>query len=117
MIKEYCETCGKRITKKLKETQEVIYAGAEHTLSGGDLDFCDPMFGGVYCSEECYEEQSGITRVKIKTMKREVIFLKSIKENIDKRLKELLTEIKNIEKKGKLNWDKNIKHLNKLKNE
>ena len=59
-IQEKCENCGKRITKKMKANQQVIYASAEHTLSDGEFDFCDPMFGGVYCCQDCYEEQAGI---------------------------------------------------------
>ena len=59
-IQEKCENCGKRITKKMKANQQVIYAGAEHTLSDGEFDFCDLMFGGIYCCQDCYEEQAGI---------------------------------------------------------
>lgn len=57
--KEYCEECKKEITKEMKESQQVIYASAEHTLDGEDFSFCDPMFGGIYCSQDCYEEQAG----------------------------------------------------------
>jgi hypothetical protein len=57
---EKCENCGKLITEKMKESQEVIYASAEHTLTGGADDFCDPMFNGPFCCDECYKEISGI---------------------------------------------------------
>ena len=62
--KEYCEHCKKLITDKMKNDQHVIYASAEHTLSapqeGQIIEFNDPMFGGVYCCRDCYEEEAGI---------------------------------------------------------
>ena len=62
--KEYCEHCKKLITDKMKNDQHVIYASAEHTLSapqeGQIIVFNDPMFGGVYCCRDCYEEEAGI---------------------------------------------------------
>jgi hypothetical protein len=54
-----CKHKWKKIPKKMKADQHVIYASAEHTLSDGDMDFCDPMFGGVYCCQDCYEEHAG----------------------------------------------------------
>ena len=60
--REYCENCKKEITKEMKESQQVIYANAEHTLTGEDDDFCDPMFSGVFCCQNCYNEISGINK-------------------------------------------------------
>ena len=59
---ERCEECKKIITKKMKASQRVIYANAEHTMDDGESisSFCDEMFGGVYCCQDCYEVQSGI---------------------------------------------------------
>jgi hypothetical protein len=62
---EKCENCGKIITPEMKEGQDVIYAGAEHTMSsevGEMIPYRDEMYCGAYCCQDCYEEQSGIKR-------------------------------------------------------
>lgn len=87
--KEYCEECGKEITKEMKASQQVIYANAEHTLDDGEgiTSQCDPMFGGVYCCTDCYEEQAGhkiAYKKGYQDAKKEMIeeFEKIIDENI-----------------------------------
>jgi len=88
-IKEYCEHCKKLITNKMKDNQQVIYASAEHTLSASDsiLAFNDPMFGGVYCCRDCYEEEAGIKvaykKGKQEAQEEEKRFLKKIYDLAD----------------------------------
>ena len=84
--KEFCEECKKEITKELKEKQGVIFASAEHTLDGEDFSFRDPMFGGVYCSHDCFNEQNGVNIAYKKgksDMKKQVhlIFIKALQDN------------------------------------
>ena len=69
MTEEKCEYCKKEITKEMKESQQVIYAQACHTL---DENMEDEMFDGVFCSRECYEEIAGIKMAYEKGKKDEI---------------------------------------------
>ena len=98
--KEHCENCRKEITKEMKGSQCVIYASAEHTLSDGNMDFCDPMFGGVYCCQDCYNEQSGIKlayeegrkEATLQAKKEELAFLDDIRNLLKSKSKGKISE-------------------------
>jgi len=101
--KEYCEECGKEITKGMKESQVVIYSNAEHTLDAEGL--MDDMWGGVFCSSDCLKEHLGYYSqvqhnllIKVERIIDEWLDIKGV----DGCLRELLTQNRLDELKAKL---------------
>jgi len=120
---EKCENCGKIITPEMKEGQDVIYAGAEHTMSsevGEMIPYRDEMFAGAYCCQDCYEEQSGIKRAFKKGYEKgyntalDIINNNSIPVMDDEAMNKFVEENSESSVYRIVNYDNLLKELSKL---